>query len=114
MRCYPLRMAALSGPHRDPASGRPADSLVVMLHGIGADGNDLISLADQFAGALPDTAFHAPDAPRVMPSNARNTRSASPTPAIIPIVVRQRTFSSLSPNRTISSIATLPAARRSH
>ena len=34
-----------------------------MLHGIGADGNDLISLADQFAGALPDTAFHAPDAP---------------------------------------------------
>ncbi len=56
-------MATLSGPHRDPASGGPADSLVVVLHGIGADGNDLIPLADQFAGALPDTAFHAPDAP---------------------------------------------------
>ncbi len=35
----------------------------MVLHGIGADGNDLIPLADQFAGALPDTAFHAPDAP---------------------------------------------------
>ena len=34
-----------------------------MLHGVGANGNDLISLADRFAGALPDTAFHAPDAP---------------------------------------------------
>ena len=56
-------MATLSGPHRDPASGGPADSLVVVLHGIGADGNDLIPLADQFAAALPDTAFHAPDAP---------------------------------------------------
>ena len=56
-------MATLSGPHRDPASGGPADSLVVVLHGIGADGNDLIPLADQFASALPDTAFHAPDAP---------------------------------------------------
>ena len=56
-------MATLSGPHRDPASGGPADSLVVVLHGIGADGNDLIPLADQLAGALPDTAFHAPDAP---------------------------------------------------
>ena len=34
-----------------------------MLHGVGANGNDLISLADRFGGALPDTAFHAPDAP---------------------------------------------------
>ncbi len=34
-----------------------------MLHGVGANGDDLISLADRFAGALPDTAFHAPDAP---------------------------------------------------
>ncbi|MCI0778847.1 MAG: prolyl oligopeptidase family serine peptidase [Chloroflexi bacterium] len=56
-------MASLAGPHRDPASGGPAASLVVMLHGVGASGNDLISLADRFAGALPDTAFHAPDAP---------------------------------------------------
>ncbi|MCH8199141.1 MAG: prolyl oligopeptidase family serine peptidase [Chloroflexi bacterium] len=56
-------MATLAGPHRDPASGGPASSLVVMLHGVGANGNDLISLADRFAGALPDTAFHAPDAP---------------------------------------------------
>ena len=34
-----------------------------MLHGIGASGADLISLADRFSGALPDTAFHSPDAP---------------------------------------------------
>ena len=34
-----------------------------MLHGIGASGDDLFPLAGVFAEALPDTAFHAPDAP---------------------------------------------------
>lgn len=38
-------------------------SLVIMLHGLGADGKDLIGLAHYFAQELPDTAFVAPDAP---------------------------------------------------
>lgn len=38
-------------------------SLVVFLHGYGADGKDLLGLADPLAEHLPNTAFVAPDAP---------------------------------------------------
>lgn len=54
---------ALSGPELAPASGGVARQLVVLLHGVGADGNDLIQLAPYFARALPDAAFVAPHAP---------------------------------------------------
>ncbi len=40
-----------------------ARSLVVFLHGYGADGADLLGLADVLAPHLPETAFVAPDAP---------------------------------------------------
>lgn len=40
-----------------------ATSLAVLLHGYGADGNDLLGLADVLAPHLPHTAFVAPDAP---------------------------------------------------
>ncbi|HUF54988.1 MAG TPA: dienelactone hydrolase family protein [Thermohalobaculum sp.] len=53
---------SLTGPRRDARSGH-ARSLVVFLHGYGADGNDLIGLADPLAPHLPDTAFLAPNAP---------------------------------------------------
>ncbi len=53
----------LSGPSFGPASGGAARSLVILLHGVGADGNDLIGLAPRFAAALPDTAFVSPNAP---------------------------------------------------
>lgn len=56
-------MTNLDGPRLAPASGGPARSLVVLLHGYGADGNDLIGLADYWAAALPDTAFVSPHAP---------------------------------------------------
>lgn len=42
-------------------SGR-AGSLVILLHGYGADGADLLGLADPLSPPLPDTAFVAPDA----------------------------------------------------
>lgn len=38
-------------------------ALVVFLHGYGADGNDLLGLADVLAPHLPGVAFVAPDAP---------------------------------------------------
>ncbi len=57
------RVATLSGPSRLPKSGGAPDSVVVMLHGRGSNGEDLISLADIFAERLPTTAFHSPDAP---------------------------------------------------
>jgi len=39
------------------------DSVVVLLHGYGADGNDLLGLADPVGPHLPNTVFIAPDAP---------------------------------------------------
>lgn len=53
----------LTGPEVAPASGGPAAQLVVLLHGLGVDGSDLIELAPFFAAVLPDAAFVAPDAP---------------------------------------------------
>lgn len=46
-----------------------ARSMVVFLHGYGADGADLLGLADPLAPHLPDTLFHAPDAPEPCSGN---------------------------------------------
>ncbi|WP_135449150.1 alpha/beta hydrolase [Tabrizicola caldifontis] len=48
---------------RKGAGQGQARSLVVFLHGYGADGADLLGLADVLAPHLPETAFVAPDAP---------------------------------------------------
>jgi phospholipase/carboxylesterase len=55
----------LDGPRAGPAQAQDgrAKELVVLLHGLGADGNDLISLAPLFAQALPEAAFVSPNAP---------------------------------------------------
>jgi phospholipase/carboxylesterase len=58
----------LTGPRRDARAGR-ATSLVVFLHGYGADGNDLIGLADALGPHLPATEFAAPDAPEPCAGN---------------------------------------------
>ncbi|SDX97704.1 alpha/beta hydrolase [Citreimonas salinaria] len=47
---------------KEPASGEMR-SCVVFLHGYGANGADLLGLADPLAEHLPDTLFVAPDAP---------------------------------------------------
>ncbi|WP_118136312.1 alpha/beta hydrolase [Oceanicella sp. SM1341] len=52
----------LTGPERQAHSGE-ARSLLILLHGYGADGNDLIGLADVLAPHLPNTRFLAPNAP---------------------------------------------------
>lgn len=48
---------------RKPARSGQARSIVVFLHGYGADGADLLGLADPLAEHLPNTVFVAPDAP---------------------------------------------------
>ena len=53
----------LDGPSRPPLRGGKPKSLVVLLHGLGADGNDLISLAPHWAPLLPETEFLSPHAP---------------------------------------------------
>jgi phospholipase/carboxylesterase len=55
-------MAMMDGPRLKAKSGK-ANSLVVFLHGYGADGNDLIELGQQWQDWLPDTAFVSPHAP---------------------------------------------------
>lgn len=56
-------MALLSGPRVPPAEGGPPAQLIVLLHGVGADGNDLIGLTPALARRLPRAAFVAPDGP---------------------------------------------------
>ena len=46
-----------------PKSGAKPKSLVILLHGLGANGADLIDLARYWEDALPDTVFVSPDAP---------------------------------------------------
>jgi phospholipase/carboxylesterase len=48
--------------HPPAAGGRPRE-LVVLLHGYGADGRDLLGLAPHWARTLPHAEFIAPDAP---------------------------------------------------
>jgi len=57
---------ALSGPSKPPLRG-PATHLVVLVHGYGADGNDLIDLATHWQDLLPNVAFAAPNAPTRTP-----------------------------------------------
>jgi phospholipase/carboxylesterase len=47
---------------KGPVAGS-AKRLVVFLHGYGADGNDLLGLADPLEPHMPDTVFVAPNAP---------------------------------------------------
>ena len=54
--------AELDGPRLPPRSGT-ARQLVVLLHGYGADGNDLIELGQVWQQLLPQAAFVAPHAP---------------------------------------------------
>jgi phospholipase/carboxylesterase len=58
----------LDGPRRPPASGQ-ARALAVLVHGYGADGNDLIALGQALSPVLPDVAFAAPHGPEPLPGS---------------------------------------------
>ena len=61
-------MSGLKFGRKAAASGR-ARSIVVFVHGYGADGADLLGLGDALAPHLPDTVFLAPDAPQPCAGN---------------------------------------------
>ena len=58
----------LISKRRASVSGKTG-SVVVLLHGYGADGTDLLGLADPLAPHMPDTVFVAPDAPERCKNN---------------------------------------------
>jgi phospholipase/carboxylesterase len=57
----------LNAGRKEPVSG-VTRSVVVFLHGYGANGADLLGLADPLSEHLPDTLFVAPDAPEACAS----------------------------------------------
>ena len=59
-------MQQLDGPRLQPRGASPS-ALVVLLHGYGANGDDLIALGDGWRRWLPDAVFVAPNAPGTIP-----------------------------------------------
>lgn len=59
-------MSTLEGPRVAAASGTAAQ-LIVLCHGYGSDGNDLIGLVPHWRNYLPYAAFVAPNAPQRHP-----------------------------------------------
>jgi phospholipase/carboxylesterase len=54
----------VNGSSLQPLSGGRPKQIVLLLHGYGSNGADLISLAPQWRPALPDALFLAPNAPQ--------------------------------------------------
>lgn len=61
---------SLDGPRLAPLSGSKPNALVILIHGYGSNGDDLISLARLIQPALPHAAFVAPNAPSQLPHMA--------------------------------------------
>lgn len=57
----------LDGPTSLSAAGGAPRSVVILLHGYGSNGADLIGLVPYWRAALPHTLFLAPDAPQPCP-----------------------------------------------
>ena len=60
-------MTRVLNAERRAAKSGETRSIVVFLHGYGANGADLLGLADPLGEHLPDTMFVAPDAPENVP-----------------------------------------------
>ncbi len=56
-------MSHLNHYIQEPASGDAPKQIIVLLHGYGSNGRDLISLAPYWQKAVPDALFISPDAP---------------------------------------------------
>ena len=60
-------LTRLRGPEAAPASGQDPQSMVILLHGYGSNGADLMGLVPYWRASLPDTVFMAPNAPEICP-----------------------------------------------
>ena len=54
----------VNGSSLQPRSGGPPSQIILLLHGYGSNGGDLISLAPHWQRAMPDALFLAPNAPQ--------------------------------------------------
>ncbi|WP_052129781.1 alpha/beta hydrolase [Sphingomonas sp. 35-24ZXX] len=54
----------VNGASLQPRTGEKPRKIIVLLHGFGSSGTDMIALAPQWQEALPDTLFLAPHAPQ--------------------------------------------------
>ena len=63
------RFGDLSGPFIVPARGGIASSLILLLHGWGADGNDLANLTQPISVRFPGAAFFVPNGPALCKMN---------------------------------------------
>jgi phospholipase/carboxylesterase len=63
-----MALRSLSGPNLPPLKGPPSH-LVVLVHGYGSDGNDLIGLAPHWQAMMPGAVFVAPNAPDPLPGS---------------------------------------------
>ena len=59
--------AMINGPRLGPADATAVNALVILLHGYGSNGEDLIGLAPHWRALLPTTAFVSPNAPQPCP-----------------------------------------------
>src|SRR5438067_6486478 len=59
----PPMLGQVTGRSRPPLSGGKPGRLVILLHGLGADGNDLIGLQQYWGRVVPDAEFISPNAP---------------------------------------------------
>ena len=57
-------MKIVNGASLQPKSGRAPEKIVLLLHGFGSSGSDMISLAPTWQQALPNALFLAPHAPQ--------------------------------------------------
>jgi phospholipase/carboxylesterase len=62
-----MTIPKLHGPSLAPSAGGPPRELVILLHGYGSNGADLLSLAPYWRRARPHALFVAPDAPERCP-----------------------------------------------
>lgn len=57
----------IDGPRMPPAAGGKPNALIVLCHGYGSNGDDLIGLAPYWARVLPHAQFVSPHAPEPLP-----------------------------------------------
>ncbi len=76
----------ISGPIIEPSSENPPKQMIIFVHGYGADGNDLIGLANYFQSTLQEAIFlspHAPEACSMNPSGYQWFDLTSTDPAVL-------------------------------